>query len=171
MFTDSLKKKGLLLLPGVLEEKAPMTQTRAMRKSIVDSMVSRRDSDRAEDESEEGESAEEETVQEEEASFDTEEGIDITNREAQVWLKCIGLLEYARLPWPLWESNPNAEVQLAHIKANKGYVAEDLEVSPTLFAQVFKLPSYQPQRWKKMTHALMRLEFSAPEGTRQYYMV
>ena len=51
MFTDSLRKKGLLLPPGVLEEDTRlMTHTRAMGKTTVESMVSKRDSDRAEEE-------------------------------------------------------------------------------------------------------------------------
>ena len=61
----------------------------------------------------------------------------VSNRDAEVWLKRIGLNEFARLPWASWESNPNTEVQWAHIKTNKGSISKSLEVSAILFAEVF----------------------------------
>lgn len=42
---------------------------------------------------------------------------------------------------------------------------------PRLMEKVFKLPIVSSQKFKKISNALMKLEFGALEGTKSYYMV
>ena len=97
--------------------------------------------------------------------------MDVPDRDAEAWLKRIGLVDFARLPWNLWRDNRNVEVQYAHIKTNKGLLTDKLEVTAELIAEVFKVSHVQTPKLKKMSDAVMKSEFGAPEGTRSYYMV
>ena len=106
-----------------------------------------------------------------EVETESEEVLDVYDQDAKSWLRRIGLLEYARLPWQLWRDSPNAEVQLAHIKTKKGWLTDKLQVSVQLFADVFKLPHVQMQKLKKISDSVMRSEFGPSEGTRNYFMV
>lgn len=71
----------------------------------------------------------------------------------------------------MWEDNPNAAVQYAHIKTNKGMIEEGLEVSPKLFAEVFCLPMVQTHKLRKVSDAVMKVEFGVAEDSRSYYMI
>lgn len=72
--------------------------------------------------------------------------MDITNKETEVWLKRIGLYKFEKFPWAQWERNPNVQVQWAHIRANKDFLTEKIEVSSELFAKVL---SYLQCRFRK----------------------
>lgn len=65
----------------------------------------------ANEEEDDGVSTDEEEVQEVAASSEGEEVIDLSSKDAESWLKRIGLLEHAKLPWAICEKNSNAETQ------------------------------------------------------------
>ena len=133
------------------------------------SMILQKEEYSGEEEADESISGKDEAEMEVEA--ESEEGLDVYDRDAESWLQRIGLLEFARLPWSLWRDNPNAEVQFAHIKTNKGWLTDKLQVSAELFSEVFKLPHVQTPKLKKMSNSIMKSEFGGEEGTRNYYMV
>lgn len=105
------------------------------------------------------------------ADTEVDDSIDLHEDETRVWLKRIGLLEYAQLPWSAWQQNKFAEEQIKHLRGNSGYITEDKEVTTKLVAEVFKLPNQQGAKLKKITDTIMKGEFGPPEGTRAYYMV
>lgn len=45
---------------------------------------------------------------------DVDVGFDVLDNKIEVWLKCIGLLEFAWLPWETWEKKKFAKGKLGH---------------------------------------------------------
>ncbi|MCO5599227.1 hypothetical protein L7F22_053327 [Adiantum nelumboides] len=97
---------------------------------------------------------------------------DPSKEETQVWLKRVGLYEFACLPWHSWAKNEFAEQQGLMLKEGKGVIAGDVRLTPKLVSKVFKLPYLSmPAKGKKVTNSQMKGEFGNPIGTRLYYMV
>ncbi|MCO5560516.1 hypothetical protein L7F22_014131 [Adiantum nelumboides] len=85
------------------------------------------------------------------ATFDPNE------EETQVWLKRIGLYEFACLPWDAWVENEFAEQQWNMIKEGKGVITGDVRLTPKLVSKKTAYmsneafaPLYQAQRGVKV---------------------
>ncbi|MCO5609871.1 hypothetical protein L7F22_064104 [Adiantum nelumboides] len=97
---------------------------------------------------------------------------DPKEEETQVWLKRIGLYEFACLPWHAWVENEFAEQQWNMIKEGKGLIAGDVHLTLKLVSKIFKIPYLSvPAKGKKVTDSQMKGEFGNPIGAKSYYMV
>ncbi|MCO5548972.1 hypothetical protein L7F22_002436 [Adiantum nelumboides] len=132
MFFDALRKPT-----GARQQEfasAAMTQTRSMKVAMAELVRPRRDSMHNVEESEGAEWGGEDAVEE----LEVDENFDVHDKDTEVWLRRVGLYDYACLPWALWEKNEFAEQQLCHLRENAGYIMEEKDVSPKLVAEVFK---------------------------------
>ena len=164
MFSDSLKRKFLMLQPEQSSE--VMAQTRSMKVVLEELQTPKVFVKHVEDD-EEGEVGSEGHS----AEIKVDEGMDVCKEETKVWLQRIGLWDFAQLPWEAWQQNAYGERQMQCLRENKGFITEDTEVTPKLIAEVFHLPNKQAGKLKKITDSMMKGEFGFPEGTRSYYMV
>ena len=97
--------------------------------------------------------------------------LDISDSDTEVWLRKIKLWEYANLPWSAWEKNTKAKEQFDYLKNTGGFVAQRMQITPEFVAAAFQLPHTNDPSVLKVTDQVMRGEFGAPEGQKQYYMV
>ncbi|MCO5556383.1 hypothetical protein L7F22_009931 [Adiantum nelumboides] len=63
------------------------------------------------------------------------------------------------------------DTELCHLRVNAGYIMEEMDISPKLVAEVFKVAHNPLHKGKKVTNAVKKFEFGQPKGSRAYYMV
>ena len=105
MFSESLKRKFLMQQPEQSSEF--MAQTRSMKVALEELKTPKVFVQQIEDE-DEGELGSEVHG----AEIEEDEGMDVQEEETEVWLKRIGLYNFAQLPWKVWQQNAYAEKQM-----------------------------------------------------------
>ncbi|MCO5611398.1 hypothetical protein L7F22_065651 [Adiantum nelumboides] len=83
-------------------------------------------------------------VESDEAKFESYQGsgettvaaFDPNKEETQVWLKRIGLYEFACLPWDAWAENEFGKQQWNMIKEGEGVIIGDVRLTPKLVSKV-----------------------------------
>lgn len=164
MFSARMKLKQIAGAQELTSES--MTHTRSMQVAMEELLNPKPEKVCSIEESDDGDSGGDDVEE-----VQVVEKFDTKDKETEVWLKRIGLYDYACLPWAIWEKNEFAERQHDHLRKTTGYITDGKEVTPQLIADVFKVPHYPGQRPKKISDAVMKAEFGAAEGTRSYYMV
>ncbi|MCO5558666.1 hypothetical protein L7F22_012252 [Adiantum nelumboides] len=164
-FSTTIKGKQVVGMEEVALD--PMTHTRSMKMAMEELFKSRQQEEHVEVESNDSDS------KSYQGSGDTAvAAFDPNKEETQVWLKRIGLYEFACLPWHAWAENDFAEQQWNMIKEGKGLIARDVRLTPKLVSKVFKILYLSvPAKGMKVTDSQMKGEFGNPIGAKLYYMV
>ncbi|MCO5577908.1 hypothetical protein L7F22_031743 [Adiantum nelumboides] len=132
MFFANIKGKLMARMQDAVPKSMP--HTRSMKMVMEELLKLCQQEEHIEGESEEAESiSEEESVEMVVAAFDPNQ------EETHVWLKRIGLYEFACLPWDAWAKNKFAEQQCNMIKEGDGVITGDVRLTPRLVSKVFKV--------------------------------
>ncbi|MCO5577846.1 hypothetical protein L7F22_031681 [Adiantum nelumboides] len=87
------------------------------------------------------------------------------------WLKRIGLLDYALLPWAHWRFTTQTGMIMAQLLEFNGLVGHGVYLSASLVAKVFDLPEGLDNRVDKASEEDMDGEFGKGEGSRNYFIL
>ncbi|MCO5577552.1 hypothetical protein L7F22_031383 [Adiantum nelumboides] len=144
-----------------------MTHTRSMKVAMEKLLQSWQQEEPVEVE---GDDSDSESYQ---GSFDTAvAAFDPNEEETKVWLKRVGLYEFACLPWQSWAENEFAEQQWLMLKENKGVIVGNVHLTPKFVSKVFKLLYLSvPAKGIKVPDSEMKGEFGNLIGTKSYYML
>ncbi|MCO5551482.1 hypothetical protein L7F22_004986 [Adiantum nelumboides] len=113
----------------------PMTHTQSMKVAMEELLQSQQIDESVEVESDDSDSKSYQGSGDiAVAAFDPNE------EETQVWLKHVGLYEFACLPWQSWAANEFAEQQWLMLKEGDSFIAGNVRLTPKLVSKVFKLP-------------------------------
>ncbi|MCO5607848.1 hypothetical protein L7F22_062050 [Adiantum nelumboides] len=87
------------------------------------------------------------------------------------WLKKIGLLDYALLPWTHWRFTTQTGMIMAQLLEFNGLVGHGVYLSASLVAKVFDLPEGLDNTVDKASEEDMDGEFGKGEGSRNYFIL
>ncbi|MCO5559802.1 hypothetical protein L7F22_013406 [Adiantum nelumboides] len=87
------------------------------------------------------------------------------------WLKRIGLLDYALLPWAHWRFTTQTGMIMAQLLEFNGLVGHGVYLSVSLVAKVFDLPEGLDNTVDKASEEDMDGEFGKGEGSRNYFIL
>ncbi|MCO5597111.1 hypothetical protein L7F22_051185 [Adiantum nelumboides] len=87
------------------------------------------------------------------------------------WLKRIGLLDYALLPWAHWRFTTQTGMIMAQLLEFNGLVGHGVYLSASLVAKVFDLPEGLDNTVDKASEEDMDGEFGKGEGSRNYFIL
>ncbi|MCO5583597.1 hypothetical protein L7F22_037510, partial [Adiantum nelumboides] len=87
------------------------------------------------------------------------------------WLKRIGLLDYALLPWAHWRFTTQIGMIMAQLLEFNGLVGHGVYLSASLVAKVFDLPEGLDNTVDKASEEDMDGEFGKGEGSRNYFIL
>ncbi|MCO5582312.1 hypothetical protein L7F22_036206 [Adiantum nelumboides] len=87
------------------------------------------------------------------------------------WLKRIGLLDYALLPWANWRFTTQTGMIMAQLLEFNGLVGHGVYLSASLVAKVFDLPEGLDNTVDKASEEDMDGEFGKGEGSRNYFIL
>ncbi|MCO5557151.1 hypothetical protein L7F22_010709 [Adiantum nelumboides] len=87
------------------------------------------------------------------------------------WLKKIGLLDYALLPWAHWRFTTQTGMIMAQLLEFNGLVGHGVYLSASLVAKVFDLQEGLDNTVDKASEEDMDGEFGKGEGSRNYFIL
>ncbi|MCO5576147.1 hypothetical protein L7F22_029955 [Adiantum nelumboides] len=87
------------------------------------------------------------------------------------WLKRIGLLDYALLPWAHWRFTTQTGMIMAQLLEFNGLVGHGVYLSASLVAKVFDLQEGLDNTVDKASEEDMDGEFGKGEGSRNYFIL
>ncbi|MCO5568722.1 hypothetical protein L7F22_022421 [Adiantum nelumboides] len=87
------------------------------------------------------------------------------------WLKRIGLLDYALLPWAHWRFTTQTGMIMAQLLEFNGLVGHGVYLSASLVAKVFDLPEGLDYTVDNASEEDMDGEFGKGEGSRNYFIL